>query len=298
MRCDVMRCDVMWCGVHGVVFKHIQGDCNLVIGISPSIVEIDIEGSLTNSPFNKLRGADRSSGGAVTGGAGDLSGGSGCFHSALNHFQDCVDQEGALVFSRLPQQRPNVVLLVDNHSHITPSHSPCPSTVLGSDNQAELQLESPSQSQTHSQSRSLYNFSLPFWSFLHRHPLTDGVLPTDTSEVLDSTPLKLHSLFTELCNSMLFLLRKMTHIRELDMMKESSNSAPSALMEPVAATLKVLLALENQVSLHGKVHVLFVMNCCLLAVTVLLLTCFSCMCCVVLARWGRLRQALWPFPFC
>lgn len=241
---------------------YTQGECDLVIGISPSIIKIDIEGSLTNCPFNKLLRYGQSSGQnrveeynarKQDEDRGVLRDGEGYFSSALNHFQDCVDREGALLSSRLPQHRPNVVLLLRNSYNTSADKSPAEG-FNGSSGSTANSSSSPSHF-------SLYNFSLPFWSFLHSHPLVDCALPTENSQVLDSPPLMLHSLFTALANSMMFLLRKMTSVRELDMILASGDLVSgngsassnvrkkrSTLMEPIAATLTVLLALENEVS--------------------------------------------------
>jgi hypothetical protein len=200
-----------------------------VIGVSPSVMQIDLKGSLANSPLDQLLACDHPSSEDQS---GERSGtlqviDDGRFFSDLNHFQDCEHRNGDNVMSkRLPQHRSNVVLLFSNENGGASHHS-----------------------------NTLYNFSMPFWSFLHGHPPTDGVLPTENSEILDSPPQKSHSLFTELCNFMMFLLRKLTCAREQDLIREVHSSAEegggqatsSALLEPVAATLKVLLALENKV---------------------------------------------------
>jgi hypothetical protein len=203
-------------------------------------------GSLANSPANQLLRLDserqnptQSEVGEGTDGSGSCgsrtarlaagAGAGGIFFSALNHFQDCSGVSGEAYSRRLPQQRPNVVLLLNNTNT---SH-----------NQDD-------------QSQTMYNFALPFWSFLHRHASTDRMLPTENSAALDCSSQPLHSLFTALCETMLFLLRKTSYLCELDAIKESDVSVEmrerrsgvdSSLLEPVAATLRVLLALENKV---------------------------------------------------
>jgi hypothetical protein len=149
----------------------------------------------------------------------------GYFLHSYNCFQDCRNQKGELMFKKFPQCRPNVQLLLKQSSE------------AGSD-----QLLS-----------QLYNLSLPLGSFLRGHVDALEPLPTQNSEILDSPPRHFHSVFSSLCNSMLLLLRKLSFIRELELLEESCSSNSdicdnrSSLLEPVTATLNFLLALENKV---------------------------------------------------
>ena len=149
---------------------------------------------------------------------------SSCLYSTTNHFQDHIDHNGDLLYQRPPQQRPQVMLLLANDQFVGGR-----------------------------QMHNLFNFSLPCWSFLHRYSFVYMSLPSLNSEALDSTPRKLYSIFYEVCNALLFMFRKLTLAQEFNVFYKSRNPREgrelncSQLFELVTATLRVLIALENQV---------------------------------------------------
>lgn len=216
-----------------------QGQCDLVVGISPAIAQVDLAGSVTNSALSQLLCWSAPGGEEDQLEAAALVIGQGQLISDVNHFLDDRNHHGDVTFRRLPQHRPHVLLMLD---------PPCPDAGRG----AGTPLNSPSR---------LFNFSLPCWSYLHGHALTQKALSTQNSEILDSPPRPFHSVFTSLCNSMMFLLRKLSHEHELGMIwlhapqqEGGRRGQDTTMLELVSATLRVLLALENKVGLYAVLN--------------------------------------------